>query len=387
MVPGLMAAAAPHVARAVAKHAFKRGAAYIAGSTALGGVGGYLTGRNQRRKVPTSRSDQRDTGTGSEFTKLNISYGKIPKVTLPKILQSCVQTVTARVTNANQYDNAGSVTVFPGAFILQNYQVGAVGNTYLPILLVDVTSWMNNFAGSAIYANTVYTAQLDTSGNVIWGNSSPWVLERSAAPTTSAATMPNASDLCKSINMKMLFYGATARPTKFAIDLIQIKEDYLHPDSTVTNAGTNGGVNYQVQRSAFWQTLLRPYMYSPLVTGDNNAVKGRMKTLQHTEFLLQEKLTNEPTSFAGHMKQVNYQLNLNRIQRYDWQDQALATQAGLEGTNLVTNIAQPASVVAPRSRLYVMIRGQATFNTATSQDTSKSGSFDLVMKGIHQNIV
>lgn len=364
--------------RAVVAHVAHRAKAYVKKT---------FSRKTTTRKV-TRKADHPDTGTGSEITKCNISFGKASKSTLPKVLQACVQTVACRMTAANQYDNSASATVFPGVFALQNYQNNGTGATYLPVVVFDVTSWFNNIGGSLQYANTTWGATSDTSGNITWTSSYPWVLENTAAPSSSTATVPNASDLLKSINMKMLFYGASAKPSKIAIDLISIKDDYLHPDSTDTSTSTNGNVNYGAQRSAFWQTLIRPYMYTPLVTGDAFAVKGHMKTHQHTEFLLQEKLSNEPGgNFVGHMKMVNYQLNLNKIQRYGWQDQNLASAAQLEGPTMVTNISNPGTVVAPRSRLYVMIRAQSTFNNSASVDTTKGCSFDVVMKGTHQNVV
>jgi hypothetical protein len=373
----------------VARFAAKRAAVGIAGAAAAAGAGyNHLRKKHAGAKRVTN---EKDTGVGAEFTKQVVTFGKYKKEHIPKILRATIQTVVCRMTNCNQYDNVASATTLPGSLALANWQINGAGNTAVPLVMFDVTSWINNIQGTLTYSTPGFNLNFDPSGNVVFNQiGGAWALEHTSAPAASSGTAPNASDLLKSVQLRMLFYGATAKPTKFSIDLVSIKDDYLHPDSAnvaQSAAQSADGINLQSDRNLFWQTQVRPYIFSPLVLGDPINAKGKMKVHKHTEFLLQEKLTNEPTSFSGHMHQLMYNLHLDRIQKYDWNDPSFQTPNALENAYLTPNIALPTTTVSPRARLYVMIRAQSTFNTSGSLDPSKNPSFDIIMRGVHQNVV
>lgn len=44
--------------------------------------------------------------------------------------------------------------------------------------------------------------------------------------------VPLCVSLLKSVQLRMLFCGTTAKPTKSSIDLVSIKDDDLHPDGS-----------------------------------------------------------------------------------------------------------------------------------------------------------
>lgn len=351
-----------------------------------------------RKKTTTKRTvhkkhDQPDTGVGAEFTKMSISFGKPVKHKLPKLLQASIKSITGRASWVNQYDNPASVASLPGSLALHNYQPGAnVNATYMPLHLIDITSWFNNVNGTLSYSAPVFTMLNDASGNVAFGSSvNTWFVEQAADLVPNTMMYTRESDLLKSVTAKFLFYGATAKPTKFMIDLITLNDDSLHPDTTVAMNGIGGNtnVNLALGKSAFWTSLVRPFLWSPLITGDTKATSGKKyKVHQHTEFILQEKLTNEPTSFAGHMKQVNYTLNLDRIQRYDWNNKVTAQIGTIEGTaNINQELGDLETVVAPKRRMYIMLRAQSAFNNGSNPDPSKGPSYDLVLRAKHESIV
>lgn len=389
MLPGLMATAGAHVANQAVRYAAKRGAAYIAGTSAAGALGGYVYGRNHKNARRGKARGDRADGNGNAMTQMNITFGKKVVDKLPKVVRACVQSVLCRSQLVGQFDNIATATTAPGAITLQNTQNG-VGVVQLPILLFDVTSWFNNLAGAVTYSQPVWYMSMTNLGVVSWNNVvAPWVLEDTQSPSSSTGTVPNQSDLLKWVSLKFNCYGATARPTKYSIDLISLKEDYLHPDqcngaAPTTNSTTN--VSYGTEQSTFWQSIVKPFVYNPIVVGNYKA-GGKMKTYFHKEFILEEKLSTEPSveQFTGHFKQVNIFMNMNRIQRYSWNTNGYQSATAQQTGGIMVDIANPTCLVAPKARLYVMVRATSTLGTVI--DPTKHPSLDWVLRAKHENVV
>jgi PIN domain nuclease of toxin-antitoxin system len=52
----------------------------------------------------------------------------------------------------------------------------------------------------------------------------------------------------------MLCYGMTNMATKFEIDVIELKEDYLHPDLQTLLPYLN---QYQLSSTSFWEAMVK----------------------------------------------------------------------------------------------------------------------------------
>lgn len=342
------------------------------------------------KKVIAKKHDTPDIGTGAEFSKMSVTFGKTVKHNLPKLLMASIKAQTCRISWVNQYDNPASATTLPGNIALNNFQLNGTGSVQLPLHLFDITSWLNTNAGNTVVAQPLWTMQTDVNGVCTFSQSTnQWNLEQAADRPVDTAMMTRESDLLKSVSAKFLFYGATGKPTKFSIDLISINDDSLHPDTNINMTTNSENVNLLAGKSAFWTSMVRPMLWSPLVSGDAKATSGhKFKVHQHTEFLLQEKLSNEPNSFAGHMKQVNYTLHLDRIQRYDWNNKAATQAVVTEGGPAISYETNDlTTVVTPKRRLYLMIRAQSAFNNGASSDPTKTPSYDLVVRSQHQSVV
>lgn len=363
--------------RAVVAHVAHRAKAYVKKTFT----------RKTTRKVTAKKHDTPDIGVGAEFTKMSISFGKPVTEKLPKLLQASIKTQTARLTLVNQFDNAASATTQPGVLGLNNFQLNGAGSIAQPLHLIDVTAWLNTVGGVIQYATPLYAMYIDPSGNVGFAeNSAVYQLEMAADRSQDTAMYTRESDLVKTVKTRLLFYGCTAKPTRFDLDLISINDDSLQPDvSAPVNANASENVNYVGARNAFWNAMVRPYLWSPLMIGDTKAMSGKKyKVHQHSSFLLQEKLSNEPSSFAGHMKQVDYSMHLNRIQRYDWNNKNPTWGAN---SSMASELNDLASVASPKRRLYLMIRAQSTFNNGATVDPSKNPSYDLLLRSTHQSLV
>lgn len=82
------------------------------------------------------------------------------------------------------------------------------------------------------------------------------------------------SDLCKEscCTTPVLW---TAKPTRFDLDLISIKDDLLQPDITPpVDDVSDENVSFIRARNAFWNAVIRPYLWSPMMIGDTKALSG-----------------------------------------------------------------------------------------------------------------
>lgn len=122
MMPAV-AYAGGHVMRQVGGHGLRRVAAYFAGGAAVGGVG---VSAIPRKKAHTKRghrtTNQTDMGTGAEFSKMTVAYGRPNKERLPAIVRPNLQTTVCRFywVNPGGYDHPASATTVSGQIPLLN---------------------------------------------------------------------------------------------------------------------------------------------------------------------------------------------------------------------------------------------------------------------------
>lgn len=321
-----------------------------------------------------------DNGAGGELSVMKISVGKSQKQKLPAVVRASIQPSYIRWQSVNPggFDNVASATTFPGAQPLDNS--GASGGPVdLPMYLLDVTMMPNNNS-PALYP--MFRARISTTGVISWIEQGK---TGNALSYEEVGNTPNAGrgDLLEWANIKMLMYGAVKRPTKFQIDVINIKRDYCHPDVSAITTQTGDAFQEQ-ERNALWQAVIRPDLVNPILSQGLTTISRGIKFLKKTEFVLQEKLTNEQnTAFTGHMKQVTLDLQLNRVQRYDWQNSLVNTNVVIQGVYNAVNIVNNAALVAPAKRVYVMIRATAPYNNTAVVDPTQSPSFDIVYRAKH----
>lgn len=91
-------------------------------------------------------------------------------------------------------------------------------------------------------------------------------------------------------------------------------------------------------------------MYSPLITGDACAVKGHMKTVQHTGFALHKTLTYETGNLVGRMADDGLPEDPQQDSAARLAEPDTDPLTDSEGQHVVTAIAHPGTVAAPRPR-------------------------------------
>jgi len=351
--------------------------------------------RKSRTVTVTDRERNASTGSGGELAQSRLTYGKARNEKLPMVLRANVERIFGRITQANQFDANTGTAQLPGAMALAHVNLGgAAATTQLPMVLIDVTSWFNNVGTDGAYsAFTVWRPEMAvSSGNITWNNVGPqWTIEKTSGVATSSVSTGTASfgsDVLKSVIGKMLFYGATSKPTKFSLSLISLKKDYLIPDfQQSSGAGAALGLyaqnneNFRSEHTACWQDYARWTLFNPILTGQPR-MASKIKTHASHNFIIQQKESFEPNANTGHMRIVNINLHPERLQRYDWSVSGYATHPVMETSAITSEQAQPANVVAPTKRMYLAVRAMSSYSTAVSN--ALQPSFDFNLRAIHE---
>jgi hypothetical protein len=182
---------------------------------------------------------------------------------------------------------------------------------------------------------------------------------------------PGARGYVHGVKFRLLLNSPTQRSTKFIIQLVQLHEEVL-PGAPATALNT-----------AFWQTLIKPFMHSPLADGMDKDMKKYIKILKSQTVSL-----DAPESVEDHMtsrtKLLNIFYALNRTCNYRWGQ--FADRQAMETNDLIKNlnIQNISTHVEPKARIYMMIRAQCEQVGAIVASTVPS--YDIVAKFYHKHI-
>lgn len=182
---------------------------------------------------------------------------------------------------------------------------------------------------------------------------------------------PGARGYVAGVKFRLLLNSPQQRSTKFVIQLVQLSEEVV-PGAAVTTVNT-----------AFWQTMIKPYMFSPLADGLHGDFKKYIKILRSQTVTL-----DAPESIEDHMtsrtKLLNIFYALNRTCNYRWGQNA--DKQAMETNDLIKNINinNISTHVEPKARIYMMIRAQAEQVGALTNTVVPS--YDIVAKFYHKHI-
>jgi hypothetical protein len=313
---------------------------------------------NKRRRTANTRSvggggSAKDQGSGAELqtSSYKLQLGT-SKHLLSKLVYGNVQKVYNRWQSINPFMNvtalpSNAIGGYPkggGGYALLN-AIDANGRLNCPLHLFDITSTNNVVEGSFVGYNPSwqmtfpnYSSVTPVGGPdayVLFNNmtqgtvysSTQWDPESIGRGITRVSSVPGKRCLLKYVNVRMLCYGMTNMATKFEIDVIQLKEDYLHPDIDALLPYLN---QYQLSATDFWQTMVKKQVTHPI----NNMTpkfNSQVRYLKRISFILQPRLTNESDALIGHSRQVNLYIPMNRVCTYDWTNQQ--PDPGIESVN------------------------------------------------------
>lgn len=281
-----------------------------------------------------------------------------------------------------------------------------------PLYLIDLESIQNTNAGSVTRGYVVY--RLCSTNNV--PASKMWFDSTNSLPQTPSGALSGSNTWQKEnlpssvegsnvnlayrraiqnwVDIKLMMYGTTKYVTTFDVELIKLKDDWLHPDwwsdsSAVTDPITAlstplGNENLYLNRQAFWQMMLAPSIANPLNSQDPLLKKQYRVVQKICSVTIEPKLTNEPNLLVPHMVRQDAFLKYDKMLKYDWDD--VSTLLG--GTTSVAgayeqNLGEIKNVTRPKTRTYLMIRARVAFPSASATDVydpTSDPTFDLFLR-------
>lgn len=271
---------------------------------------------------------------------------------------------------------------------------GAVVNA--PIFVFDITSVPNGTMGEASTPVYPITGWKCTYASEAKGSAVTWTAINLPPDSTASFQAENTQKEFKAgphslmnwMEAKFLFYPAAKTSSRINIDLVEFKEDSVMPGGI--NASSPGVIN-DTYAKAFWESMLKKYMYSPLEAGNTNLEKKFVKYLFRDSISLDCPKTIEVE--PNHVRHYNLFKRLNRIVTYNWGDTGTMTAyhttgSGVGNQDWIQNAAVfNQNTARPNKRLFLMIRGYSTFCTNSNLfQQSIHPSFDMVLRKKHTSL-
>ena len=369
--------------------------------------------RGSRRGGKRARSagaPRTDTGTGAQlFAKKNSVLFKSRLSGTKRLLREVranenfsKQRITAiapyRNKSARPLNSLGSALVYEiggGANWLYNTVNATTNIETAPVYLMDLTSSLNLQNGNQTTYPVVSRLGFNVNtvpgpeASVVWvpcftqgptgagGTQPSWVLEDTALQ--SSAIYPGNKSMLRKTDIDMFFYGAGQYATEFCIQLIQLKEDYLHPSQDVTLAAGGPLADTSQNNTAFWQWYAKGYSAHPLSELDPSQAR-HLKVLSEKKFTLQQVVSNEalinnggfqlmtttgvtpgsgPTQsdlVIGHNQRVKMSLPWDKMCSFDWMKNSLETVGPSVAGSFAQQTGNVQGCVRPKARVYLAIR-------------------------------
>jgi hypothetical protein len=207
---------------------------------------------------------------------------------------------------------------------------------YFPLYLFDL-SGIVQIANAPIVCKRAYC---DISGaqdgKIKWftvqgldvnGAGSP-SLQRIEAPSGVASTNHSKS-LLEYVDMKFSFMGATTRPTRILVSLVQFKDAEMDPWAT---DGTSSA-----QHQAVWQSLISRLIVNPL-HDYKNPDSSAIKILQTRTIELQP-ISSDEADTRGHVHTMKWFHSVNKVLDYRQGGNQVTDDASFSSRTVVANTA------------------------------------------------
>lgn len=359
----------------LAAAAAKAAVAAVAGRSRRAPAAQRKSRRNAKTRVLSRRRKRSETTVGhAEYTRETVARGRAPRHDLKGAWKLLSQNISHSVY-AYRYYTAFAGT--QGGHGLQNVSpTTSTGPFQVPLHLWELTSAVNIVNNAVTQPEISWTPRFSdpsSTATLTWATvgaqANTLSVENSDFANAAYNNYPGANDTLDWVQSKLLFYAPTARPCRFQVDIVQIKDTRLIPDAANTSA----------YATAFYQALVKRFAYSPMEPGDSKYQK-QLKVLYTNTFILNPKESTESVNTI--YRELNVFLRMNRKCTYDWQDADRMNMLGQEGQ---INTGQTMSTqVHPRARVYLMIRAQAGNSTAFS--TALMPSYDITLRMKHSQL-
>jgi len=360
--------------RNVARTAYRAATAVAAGYNAYKKVKDAAKGkpkyasktRTASKTTTVTRRRKVQEGEQSVYSKQSISLGRPERHNLRNVWKKVTANTILNTFRISQYSQFAGTQ---GAVNLPCVSpTTSTGPMTVPCYLYDITATPNMVNGAATFPFIRWVPTFSTpqdTGTITWANDIQLQTEnQDTTGAVNSSVFAGASDQLNWMQAKMMFYAPLTIPCRFQVDIVQITDTRLVPGST------DSGTQFH---AAFWQAMLKRFIYSPLETGDPK-YKKYLKILHSTSFILNPKESTEATNTV--FRELNIFKRFNRNCKYDWQDQDRMNMLVQEGQ--VNTDQTLSTTVHPRSRIFLMVRAQARNGTAFS--TNIHPSFDIMLR-------
>ena len=342
--------------------------------------------RGRTRTVPTHKEKGSKSDHGQDQSYFHSSDGKRVKKNLAnvyKILSANTVKNTYQLLKCNQMYSAFA------ANYLDYYQSSAGNSLSCPIHAVDLTACPNMQSDGTIIQPSLNWCALTfsdqtTSGVPTWTNIQTSSLVGSPLSAQQAQSYPGGSDQLAWSEIKLNLYAAKNVPITFKVMFVQFKKAWLVP-----NAASTGTTDEIAERAAFWQAMLGPLTYNPIVVQNSKHLKD-VNILKQDAFHLTPK-RNTDGETAPNIKTVSYFERWNRDVNYAWQDEGdiTLTQANA-AWQVDTGVLK--ATAEPTKRVYMLITAESfnTYSTASPRPTGNmlvTGTYDLLFKNRHVKVI
>lgn len=382
---------------------------------------GKLSRRRNGLRRRTSRGVRKTKGGGVGYKskrraysrkKKSIRRGLKKKSMSDRLVGASVKKIVYRFQNLSPYSAAQGTCTMPGSYLTTTV-VGppsrAVGQ-YMPCRLYAISS-NNNFVNGVLSSPEAefglrFVAQgtagegvqaiFDTGSannncfgavSVYDGTTNIFRYEVENAPQgtfNSTEDVPHNSNLLNWFEARLKLYGATQADTHWYVDVVQFKQAHFCPE-WVQATGTVEEVGQKKirERSVFWQQLTRPLINSTLSKPLNagRAASSGIRVLKSIRVLIPSQ-DNTDRDTGQDERDVKFKMNLNRLQRYDFNpDVLISTITDINAPNLESNNANAslqsnANDVYWTRRLYLMLR--CTFSASGDIAANPMGTNNVV---------
>lgn len=326
----------------------------------------------KRRFVSRKRRNTYDgTQSHRELGQVSVRFGKRSRKTLKNLYKTVKASEEKTYISSQQLNDFGGVS---GAQFFNNVGNDGTAQTCANIRLFSVTGNVNVNPDGAIAAGSVmwfpsFTNDLD-SAVVNFTPVDLFNVVGAPATNTSFVTYPLGVSTLRWYRLKLMLYNALNFPGKYRIELIQLKDERLHPDAPATTF-----------RTAFWQAITKQWTFNPCAEADTK-VSRYYKVLKRLSIHMDSKDTDQTTS--TNYKEVNFFCRLNRTCRYDYnQDDRMNMRNNDQQINNSDNFTD----VHPRARLYVLVRALSRrVANNVGFDPNFNPSFDYSVKICHSKL-
>jgi len=361
------------------------------------------------------------TQTTQDYRSKTSSYGykASTKALTTKLLKQEIKYATYSIRNYGAWNRGfGAIQIIANQAGADNTRVD------MPVHLWDLTAVpQGNNSTSLQYPATfhqLYFTSQATTANHVWetriggsaasqvGNfvtrsnmiDKPWSWyptdgNTSLRPSLAASELnkivaPGAKSVLQRVVVKMILNGPQTKPTKWCIQLVQLKQDVTPGVSNTISTSNPNGINPTgiLLADAFWQTIAKPYGFSPLDSNMPRRLRQYMKVLKTWTVVM-----DTPESGEDHLKarmhHLTLNLNLNRACNYLWGsdlDKIQMNAADIPENGFLNNADNEyVCQVHPNARVWLMVRALCEFqgpNVGASEQLFPS--YDVIMNATHR---